>query len=79
MFTAQEATKERVGAYLAALEQEKAGLEARVTRVKDGRPDPVNATAEQLAGRVKDVDGEIKRAKGLLSKSKPEEKEPVAA
>ena len=78
MFTAEEATKERVGAYLAALEQEKAGLEARVVRVKDGRPDPVNATAEQLAGRVKDVDGEIKRAKGLLSKP-VEEKEPVAA
>lgn len=68
MFTKEEATKERVDAYVAALEYELVGMEARIVRVKAGRPDPVQATLEVLQAREKDIQAEIKRAKGAAPK-----------
>lgn len=68
MFTSEEATKERVDAYVAALEHELEGVKARIARVKDGRPDPVQATIEVLGAREKDIEAELKRAKAAAPK-----------
>lgn len=66
MFTKEDATKERVADYSAALEREKAGYEARIARVDGGRPDPL--PKEQLELRVKEVDAELARVSKLAPK-----------
>jgi hypothetical protein len=67
MFTKDEATKERVGAYVEALEHEKAGYEARQTMLKEGKQDSLDA--EQLAARVKGVAAELSRVKKSKAKT----------
>lgn len=65
MFDSNEATKERVSSYVAALEQERKGYEARQAAVKAGHLDRLDEP--QLGLRVKDVDAEIARCKKLKS------------
>ena len=64
MFTAEEATQERVDAYVAALEQEKAGYEARINAIESGKHDPTGKTVEQLKARIRQVQDELARATG---------------
>lgn len=70
MFTAEEATKERVEAYVAALEKEIADYEARVKRIELGRKDPLvdqgsspKEAADQVRDRIKQCKAEIARVK----------------
>lgn len=65
MFTTEEATEERVAAWVAALEEQKASLQMRAKRVKGGGRDNVDVTltAEALDQKVKDVDDQIAWAK----------------
>lgn len=63
----KDATLEQAGRYLAALEEEKAGYEARIARAKAGRVEPL--TERQLADRVKQVTAEIARVKRLQKKA----------
>lgn len=59
-----EAIKERQAAYLAALEHEKAGYQARLKAKKQGRHTVgLDLTVEQLADRIKQVDTAIKSVK----------------
>lgn len=63
MFTKDEATKERVGAYVVALEREQDGYERRIAALTAGKHDPLNE--EQLKARIDAVGAELKRAKSL--------------
>lgn len=61
----QESSSEQIESYLAALELEKRGYEARLAAQKSGaREDPLSAA--QLGGRVKQVEAEQKRVRALL-------------
>lgn len=73
MFTAEETTKERVAAYVAALEQEKKGYAARLAALADGHTDRLSA--DQLNARAKGVDDELARMKKLKPKDSEAEKE----
>jgi hypothetical protein len=73
VFTTQEATEERVSAYVDALKREKEGYEARVQRIKEGLKDPLtgdNGLSKEQAldvvkGRIKGVEAEVKRVTGI--------------
>ncbi len=68
-------TVEQVKAYVAALEREKQGYEARVDAAKNNRQERL--PVEQLEDRIVQVDAELKRAKSLLGKkTKEKEEEP---
>lgn len=74
MQSAQETTKERREAYLAALEHEKAGYEARLARLAAGKSDP--RSKAELEELVKGVAAELARAKrGGKAKSPASEEE----
>lgn len=66
MFTKDEATKERVGAYVDALEREKEGYQARLQQLAEGKQERLDT--EQLQARVKAVDAELARAKKSKAK-----------
>ena len=64
MFSNDEATTERRDAYLAALEHEKRGYEARREAKQNGlHIGGLDLSVEQLDDRIKQVAAEIKRAK----------------
>lgn len=63
MFTAEEATKERVDAYLAALERELKGYEFRVKALSEGKAERL--PKETLDARVAATKAEIARVKKL--------------
>lgn len=69
-------TSEQVAAQVAAMEREKEGIQVRLSNVKVGTKDPVNASQEVLEARLKHIDVELKRAKGLLGKA--DKAEPAA-
>lgn len=73
MFTAEEATKERVDAYLAGLERELDGYQFRVKALADGKFERL--TKEQLEARVKAVQAEIARVK-KVKPAEPDGDEP---
>jgi uncharacterized small protein (DUF1192 family) len=66
-----ESTKEQVETYLDALAREREGYEVRIGNAKSGHQERLEVG--ELENRVKAVDAEVKRAKGLLGKKdKPE-------
>jgi hypothetical protein len=73
MFTAEEATKERVDAYVGALEHELEGYEARLKSLAEGTKERLDK--KQLDALVAGVKAEIARVKKL----KPAEDEDEAA
>jgi hypothetical protein len=70
MFSQKEATKERVEAYVEALERELEGYEFRVQALKEGKFERLDE--EQLKARVKGVKDELARVR----KREPEADEP---
>jgi hypothetical protein len=76
-FTAEEATKERVDAYVAALEREREGYVFRLKALKEGKSERL--AKEVLDARVKAVDQELARVKKIKPKDADEaEEEPEA-
>lgn len=73
MFNADEATNERVDAYVEALEVEKHGLEQRLIGAKGDRD-----LEAQLKRRVGEVDAELKRARSSSSSSSKGKRKPAA-
>lgn len=73
MFDKDERTKERVAAYVEALEEERKGYEARLLAVSRGFTDRGGLTDEMLKSRLDDVDASIKWAK-----TKPKEEKEAA-
>lgn len=59
MFSQEEATKERVDAFVEAMTAERAGYTARLERLANGKPDLL--TSEQLDARVTHVDEQLAR------------------
>lgn len=70
MFTQKEATKQRVGAYAAALERELDGYKRRLEALADGKFERLDK--EQLQARIGAVKAELAR----VGKLKPEPNEP---
>lgn len=71
MFDRNEATKERISSYMAALEQERKGYVARAAAVKAGHSDRLDEA--QLELRIRDVDAELKRVKALKPKGEKDD------
>lgn len=65
--------REKLESQAAALEDEKAGYEARLAGLKDGGSDRLDE--KQLTRKVAGVDAELKRVKSLLGKKKDDEAE----
>jgi hypothetical protein len=71
MYHTTEATKERVAAYAAALEDEIAGYEARIKRIESARMDPLlldgridaKEAAAQIQDRIKQCRAELARVR----------------
>lgn len=68
MFMKEEASKERISSYSAALKSEVEGYEARIARAEAGHQEPLSV--EQLKLRVAGCKAELARVGKLKSKGK---------